>query len=174
MAIFRRRTPRPSVNAATAESSDPIFRLGSIRLYQPEDELRVRLPDGVGGVAAYAQNLTWTCNEFLGRLGQDVGSLGIFIAVGVKPSSEIRLWCEQIGGSLPEGAWPVLTELLEGAGTAVRPQVTAPFAFALEGLVGDGPSNGFPEYPRAWVDAVVQSDEHVSVPDGLFDLVFTD
>ncbi|MBL0888904.1 hypothetical protein [Myceligenerans indicum] len=174
MAIFRRRTRRPSTNAAMAQSPDPAFPLGSLRLYQPDDELSVRLPDGVGEVAAYAQTLARTCNEFLNQLDQDLGSLGIFIVVGVKPSRQVRLWCEQVGGTLPEGAWPVLTELLDGAGAAGRPQVTAPVAFALEGLVGDGPSTGFPEYPRAWVDAVAEADEQVSVPDGLFSLVFTD
>ncbi len=74
----------------------------------------------------------------------------------------------------PPDAWPVLTELLDGAGAAVRPQVTAPVAFALEGLVGAGPSTGFPELPPAWVDAVSLADEHVTIPDGLFDLVFAD
>ncbi|WP_285100670.1 hypothetical protein [Promicromonospora sp. MEB111] len=52
--------------------------------------------------------------------------------------------------------------------------MTAPVAFALEGLVGAGPSTGFPELPPAWVDAVSLADEHVTIPDGLFDLVFAD
>ena len=174
MPIFRRRTPRGPVSAATARPSEPVFRLGSLRLYQADDELQMRLPDGVGEVAAYAQTLAWTCNEFLGRLGQDPGSMGVLIAVGIKPSRQVRLWCEQVGGVLPQDAWPVLTELLDGAGAAVRPQVTAPVAFALEGLVGAGPAPGFPELPRAWVDAVSQADKHVTVPDGLFGLVFAD
>jgi hypothetical protein len=101
--------------------------------------------------------------------------MGVFIAVGIKPSRRVRLWCEQVGGTLPEDVWPMLTELLDGAGTAVRPQVTAPpVAFALGGLVGAGPSIGFPEAPRAWVDALARADEHVTVPDGLFGLVFAD
>ncbi|MFD7311085.1 hypothetical protein [Promicromonospora sp. NPDC059942] len=174
MAFFRRRTPRTPVSAATVQPPEPVFRLGSLRLYQPDDELHLRVPDGVGEIAACAQTLAWTCNEFLGRLGQDPGSMGILIAVGIKRSRQVRLWCEQVGGALPQDVWPVLTELLDGAGTAVRPQVTAPVAFALEGLVGAGPATGFPEFPRAWVDAVAQSAEHVSVPDGLFDLVFAD
>lgn len=174
MAIFRRRKPPSPVATAPVASPDPIFRLGSLRLYQPDDELQVRLPNGVGEVAAYAQTLTWTCNELLSRIGQDLGSMGIFIVVGIKPSRQVRLWCEQVGGTLPGDVWPVLTELLDGAGTGVRPQVTAPVAFALEGLVGAGPSSGFPEVPSAWRTAVAQADEPVRVPDELFDLVFAD
>ncbi|GAA2220744.1 hypothetical protein GCM10010413_10180 [Promicromonospora sukumoe] len=180
MALFRRRTPRTpeGTDAAQAQAQAPapapVFRLGSLRLYQPEDELRARLPGGAGEIAAYAQTLAWTCNEFLSRLGQDAGSLGILIVVGVKPSQQVRLWCEQVGGTLPDDVWQVLTELLDGAGAAVRPQVTAPVALALEGLVGAGPSTGFPEFPRAWVDAVERVDAQVSVPDGLFERVFVD
>ncbi|MGW2094246.1 hypothetical protein [Promicromonospora sukumoe] len=174
MALFRRRTPRTSEGTAAAPTPDPVFRLGSLRLYQPEDKLRARVPGGAGEIAGYAQTLAWTCNEFLSRLGQDVGPMGILIVVGVKPSQQVRLWCEQVGGTLPDDVWPVLTELLDGAGTAVRPQVTAPVTFALEGLVGAGPSAGFPEFPRAWVDAVERAEESVSVPDGLFERVFAD
>ncbi|WP_454857650.1 hypothetical protein [Promicromonospora soli] len=134
----------------------------------------MRLPDGVGEVAAYAQTLTWTCNELLSQLGQDLGSMGIFIAVGIKPARRVRLWCEQVDGTLPDDVWPVLTELLNGAGTGVHPQVTAPVAFALEGIVGGGPSTEFPEVPRAWVNAAAEADERLTVPDGLFDLVFAD
>jgi hypothetical protein len=174
MAFFRRRTPPNPMSAGTVEPPEPIFQLGSLRLYQPDDELRVRLPNGVGEVVAYTRTLTWTCNELLSRLGQDFGSMGIFIAVGIKPSGQVRIWCEQVGGALPSDVWPVLTALLDGAGAGVRPQVTAPVAFALEGLVGAGPSAAFPEFPSAWVNAMVQSDQPVTVPDGLFDLVFAD
>ncbi|MFD7023448.1 hypothetical protein [Promicromonospora sukumoe] len=173
MALFRRRTPR-TPEAAPAQAPEPVFRLGSLRFYQPEDKLRARVPGGAGEIAAYVQTLAWTCNEFLSRLSQDLGSMGILIVVGVKPSQQVRLWCEQVGGTLPDDVWPVLTELLDGAGAAVRPQVTAPVAFALEGLVGAGPSDGFPEFPRAWVDAVERDGAHVSVPDGLFERVFAD
>jgi hypothetical protein len=60
----------------------------------------------------------------------------------------------------------VLTELLDGAGSGVRPQVTAPVAFALEGLISAGPSAAFPEFPSAWINAMAQSDQPVTVPEG--------
>jgi hypothetical protein len=99
---------------------------------------------------AHAAQLRERGHELLSRLAQDLGSMGIFIAIGIKPSRRVRLWCERVGGTLPEDVWPVLTELLDGAGTAVRgtavrPKVTAPVEFALEGLVGAGQSTGFLE-----------------------------
>ena len=173
MSIFRRK--REPLGTAPVPPAAGVFRIRQLRLYQPDDELAVRLPDGVGELVAYVQTLTWTCNEYLSRLRQDFAPMGILIVVGVRPSRRVRLWCEQVGGTIPDDIWATLTELLDGAGSAVRPQVTAPVAFAIEGLVGDGPATGFPEAPGAWLDAArLASDESVGIPDEMFDLVFAD
>ncbi|WP_159805183.1 hypothetical protein [Cellulomonas citrea] len=148
------------------------FQLSGVRLYVPDEELGARLVGGTERLAAYIKTLTWVCTEYFGRLGRDFGSIGILIVVGVKPDGETRLWCEPVGGEVDAESWTALVGLLDGAGSDVRPLVTKPIAFAIEGYLADGPQVPFPEVPRAWVDALAGSESPVSIPDELFHLVF--
>ena len=107
-------------------------------------------------------------------LRRDFGSLGIFIVVGMKPTDRTKLWCETVGGILPSEVWSTFVDLLEGAGSDVRPQVTGPFAFALEAVLGAGPATSFPEGPKAWVQAAQSATEPIEIPDDLFRKVFPD
>ncbi|HEY6568198.1 MAG TPA: hypothetical protein VI341_11840 [Actinomycetota bacterium] len=136
--------------------------------------LQERLIDGTGRVAAYSETLVWVGTQYFGGLRRDFGSLGIFIVVGVKPLDRTKLWCETVGGDLPSDVWTTFVDLLEGAGPDVRPHVTAPFAFALEAVLGAGPATGFPEGPKAWVQAAQSATEPIDIPDGLFSKVFPD
>lgn len=156
----------------TSVSGASSCQMTSVRLYQPDDELAVRLPEGTGELGGYIRSLAWVCSEYVRLLNQDLGSFGLFIGVGIRPEHRIRLWCEQVGGSLPSGHWPQLVGLLEGAGQNSLPRVTAPVALAIECSVGHGPTNGFPEVPSSWADVVRSVGEPATIPDGLFELVF--
>ena len=148
------------------------FRLGQVRLYQPEDQRVSRLPSGTAGIAAYCKTLLWVGTEYFGQLGRDFGPMGILVGVGVRPNRRTRLWCPQVSGDLPPDVWEGFVELLQGAGAEVKPDVTAPVAFALECVLGDGPSERFPELPRAWQEAAAAYGGGLSVPDELFTIVF--
>jgi hypothetical protein len=152
-------------------STAEYFRLGGMRLYQPDDVLATRLPNGVGELAAYCKTLAWVGTEYFGRLGRDFGSLGVLIVVGIKPHRRTRIWCESVEGVVPSDAWDVFVDLLDGAGENVWPTVTKPVAFALECVLGAGPSNGFPMVPKAWQEAIADRGGRVTVPDELFGLV---
>jgi hypothetical protein len=155
-------------------TSTDYFRLGRIRLYQPDEVLALRLPAGVGELAAYSKTLAWVGREYFGRLRRDLGSLGVLIAVGIKLNRQTRLWCDVVDGEIPNDVWGPFVDLLEGAGDNVRPSVTGPVAFALECLVGAGPSIDFPMGPAAWAHAAAQHGTDLAVPDQLFELVFPD
>jgi hypothetical protein len=147
------------------------FGLVSVRLYQTDSELAGRMPGGTSALAAYIKTLVWVGTEYFGRLGHDFGSLGILVAVGVKPSQCVKQWCEVIAGTIPADVWSTFVNLLSGAGSGVIPVVRAPIAFALETRLGRGP-DAFPQVPRSWSEAAAGHESGLSVPDGLFELIF--
>ena len=145
--------------------------MGGVRLYLPDEEFGRRLGGNTAELSAYIKTLAWVGDQYFGRLGRDFGSLGILIGVGIKPGRQVKLWCEVVGGQIPDDVWSPFVDLLDGAGADVRPQVSAPVAFAVEGILGNGPVS-FPDAPAAWTAAVQGHDRAVSVPDGIFEIVF--
>jgi hypothetical protein len=141
-------------------------------LLQPDAELSARLVNGADELAAYLKTLVWVGAEYFGQLRRDFGSLGVLIAIGIRPPNRTRLWCQLVGGDLPPDVWNVLVDLLGGAGENIRPQVAGSVACTLECALGAGPPNGFPEVPSAWHAATAQHDGPLSVPDELFAIVF--
>ena len=131
-------------------------------------------PEWVAELAAYCKALAWVGKEYFGQLGQDFGSMGVLIVVGIKPGKRVRLWCEQVDGDIPPDIWQVFVELLEGAGQNVLPTVLGPVACALECLLGAGPSTGFPMGPSIWREAARSAAETLTIPDALFEVVFPD
>lgn len=170
----RKQAQTPPEDQSEPEAEPTYFRLGGMRLYQPDGVLAERLPNGVGELAAYCKTLAWVGTEYFGRLGRDFGSLGVLIVVGVRPGGRVKLWCDPVDGRVPKDVWDVFVDLLSGAGVNVRPQVNAPVAFALEGVMGEGPGSDFPMMPSAWQEAASASVEPLTVPDGLFEVVFSD
>ncbi|MEV0897073.1 hypothetical protein [Actinoplanes sp. NPDC049802] len=154
-----------------AESPIPYFKMGGVRLYLPDEEFGRRLGGGTAELSAYIKTLAWAGEQYFGRLGRDFGSLGVLIAVGIKPERQVKLWCEVVGGQIPGDVWSTFVDLLDGAGVNVRPQVTAPVAFAIEGILGNGPAS-FPDAPTAWIAAAQGHGQGVSVPEGIFEIVF--
>ncbi|WP_427893597.1 hypothetical protein ACQHIV_11760 [Kribbella sp. GL6] len=148
----------------------PYFQLGAARLYQPDAVLKERLPAGTGELAAYTKTLVWTCTRYFGYYAQAFGDLGLFLGVGLKAGGRAKVWCDVIDGSLPADVYEVLLELLNGAGTNVRPTTTGPVALALEGRLGAGPRGPFPELPTAWRSVVLN--RPLLIPDDLFPEVF--
>jgi hypothetical protein len=168
---FRRKSVEGPPQHPPAATSGDYFQLGQVRLYQPDAILKERLPEPAK-LASYCKTLTWVGTEYFGRLGQDFGSMGILIAVGIKPGQRIRLWCEQVDGDIPPDVWQVFVELLEGAGQNVLPAVSGPVACALECLLGAGPSTGFPLGPSIWAEAARTAGRDFQIPDTLFEVVF--
>ncbi|MFC7532480.1 hypothetical protein [Actinoplanes sp. GCM10030250] len=152
-------------------SSIPYFKMGGVRLYLPDEEFGRRLGGSTAELSAYIQTLARVGEQYFGHLGRDFGSLGVLVAVGIKPERQVKLWCEVVGGQIPDDVWSSFVELLDGAGVNVRPQVSAPVAFAIEAILGNGPAS-FPDAPTAWIAAVQDHDQGVSVPEGIFEIVF--
>ena len=88
---FRRKSVEGPSQQPPATISSQYFQLGALRLYQPESILQERLPSGVAELAAYCKALAWVGKEYFGQLGQDFGSMGVLIVVGIKPGKRVRL-----------------------------------------------------------------------------------
>ena len=171
---FRRKSVEGPSQQPPATISSQYFQLGALRLYQPESILQERLRSGVAELGAYCKALAWVGEEYFGQLGQDFGSMGVLIVVGIKPGKRVRLWCEQVDGDIQPDIWQVFVQLLEGAGQNVLPTVLGPVACALECLLGTGPSTGFPMGPSIWREAARSAAETLTIPDALFEVVFPD
>jgi hypothetical protein len=79
--------------------------MSRVRLYLPDDEFGRRLVGGTAEITAYIQTLAWVATQYFGRLGRDFGSLGVLIALGIKPERKVKLWCEVVGGQIPDDVW---------------------------------------------------------------------
>jgi hypothetical protein len=172
---LRRKSVEGQPQQPPVTTSGEYFQPGVVRLYQPDRILKKRLPPGgPAEIAAYIKTLDRVSREYFGRLGQDFGSMGILIAVGIKPGKRVRFWCEQVDGDIPAEVWQAFVELLEGAGQEALPTVSGPVAWALEYLLGAGPSTGFPIGPSVWADAARTARKRLKIPDTLFEIVFPD
>ena len=58
-------------------------------------------------LAAYVDTLVRVGRDYFGQLGQDFGSMGVLIVVGIRPSKRTRLWCDQVDGDIPPDVWQV-------------------------------------------------------------------
>ncbi|MGW7687271.1 hypothetical protein ACWGID_41400 [Kribbella sp. NPDC054772] len=150
----------------------PYFQLAAARLYQPDAVLAERLPGGTGELAAYIKTLVWVGTEYFSHYAGAFGSLGLLVAVGIKPSGHTRIWCDPIAGTLPTDVASTFADLLTGAGANGRPQVTAPVALALETHLGNGPSSPFPEIPATWQSAAQSAPSPLTIPDDLLKLIW--
>ena len=97
---FRRKSVEGPSQQPPATISSQYFQLGALRLYQPESILQERLLSGVAELAAYCKAFAWVGKEYFGQPGQDFGSMGVLIVVGIKPGKRVRLWCEQVDGDI--------------------------------------------------------------------------
>jgi hypothetical protein len=164
-------------SGSPGQGSEPTlsyFRLGRIRLYQPDVVLEARLPGGVDELSGYCKTLVSVGTQYFGQLGTDYGSLGALIVVGIRPGKRVRLWCDRVEGDLPPDVWDAFVESLRSVDDGLYPSVAQPVAFALECLLGRGPSGGFPIGPSAWEQVANQHDRPLGVPDELFEIVFPD
>jgi hypothetical protein len=152
-------------------SSAATFRIRQVRLYLSDEEFSRRVGTSTAELAAYLQTLVWVADQYFSGLRRDFGSLGVLIAVGIKPERRIKLWLEVVGGQIPHDVWSPVASLLDGAGVNVWPLVTAPVALAIDVVLGNGPAS-FPDVPTAWSEAARTHGQRVAIPEGIFELLF--
>jgi len=146
------------------------FTPASIQLYQSSDELRARAGEDAT-LKDYIRLFEVTAAGILADADRE-GARGILIAVMIKPGQQARTWCEAVEGELADDT----LESLAGAFGKISPlQVKdGPVAFMLKGTLWDGKVSAFPEFPKAWSDALAASGRPFTSLDDLAKLIWPD
>ena len=164
MGFFRRLFGKSST------TSIPAFDIAQNMLYQPDPELKERVPD----IGAFADFLKWIESEgakYWSEVPLGTGqALTIFVAL--KPGRQARFWLESSPGGLGTSA---LAPFADRLGRLPVPAVrVGPVAFAMHatlwgGLPGGG---GWAFIPTEWQTQC--AGQELVVPDGVLGIVWPD
>jgi hypothetical protein len=144
--------------------------LTNVILYNSDEQLTKRGFDPEAA-ADYIKRLDKTASSVLaGSEKQD--ACGLLIAIGIKPGKKVRVWCEAVEGSLSDELLNKLAVELEKIPTLEIKK--GPVAFALSGALWGRAVRELPRMPSSWAKASAASKKELSVPDGLFKVIWRD
>ena len=158
--------PTPLVETDTNQA----VSFGQIFLFNPDDQLVKRGFDAEAA-GAYFRDLVKAASAVLAGCQQQ-DAHGLLIAVGVKPGKKVRVWCEAVEGSLSQETLKKLESELEKVPTLNTRK--GPVAFVLTGSLWGRDMKEFPQFPAVWIDATKGSRKAMTVPDGLFKIIWPD
>jgi hypothetical protein len=153
------------------------FTTDNVVLYQPDDDLRERLPDGdVTGLADYIKQIQSICTEFFAATTKPEN---FTIVVAVRPGKRSRVWF--ISSTLP--ATDSSRDPLHKRLGALSPCVvrSGPVAFAIvaklaggSGKIPKASDKDFsPPLPKEWSDAPLPKNPG-PLPDCYLDVIWPD
>ena len=148
-----------------------MIEINTVRLYLPESEFQRRVGADATPLTLYIQRLAMETEVFWQSRPEPAAG-GMLIGVGVGLDRESRVWCEPVGGDLPPEDILELEEQLD----AISPLEVqgGPIAFGIEIRHAGRTDFEFPPFPRVWMEAASQSTEPITIPDGLFQLIWPD
>ena len=155
-----------------ASADDVQFvEINQVRLYQPDAVLKDRVGDDSAPLARYMSGLATTLALSLKKPDHSAPK-GLLVVVGVKPGKKSKVWCDAVEGEIPADELAQLEKKL-----AADPPIAVkdgPIAFAIEFRLWHEKPEKFPEAPKAWTAAMKKSERTISVPDGLFKVIWPD
>lgn len=150
----------------------------SIRLYQPDPELRERVPD-VGIFTAHIRAVQARMAEWEKRVHP--AAHGLFITVGLKAGRRSQVWCEAVDGEIATSALNDLQSLLRAV---PPPEVRGPVAYSLQVRLSgediappqptESDGKGFPDIPKPWKELATKQGRPLKVPDEVFRVLWPD
>ncbi len=142
----------------------------SVQLYQTHDELTARMGDE-SAMSIYVKQFEKAATACLADAGEE-DARGVMIAVVVKPGKRTMVWCEAVGGSLSDD---ILKKLNDAFCALPAPDVReGPVAFMLKGTLRNGEVEKFPEFPKAWSEAIAASGRPFTSLDELVMIIWPD
>jgi hypothetical protein len=154
---------------ASPAQETAVVELNRVRLYLPDADLNRRLGTDVKPLASYIKAIEAEAAGFFEKAGRPKAK-GLFVVVGVKPEKKVKVWCEAVDGEIPAAVIARLEATLGDVPTVAVRQ--GPIAFAMEvKLWGQTPAK-FPEIPRVWAETAKRSKEPLTIPDGLFTVLW--
>ncbi|HJX98001.1 MAG TPA: hypothetical protein VJ281_03930 [Chthoniobacterales bacterium] len=161
------------VISANAFATTRGFSWDSMVLYQPDEDLRVRIEPQ--GLADYCKQLEKVCTN---HFASETTPERLDIVVGLKPGRKVRVWFVSSRRSSEAPSLIALKKKLEAVPAySVR---NGPVAFALRcSIAGGSPEpkakgDFQPPMPKEWRDAAVKAKRDLLVPDGMFKQIWPD
>jgi len=152
------------------EQAGTVFGVRSVILYNPDEQLKKRGFDSAAMVT-YIQELEKAACAVL-EGGEKYDARGLLVAVGIKPKKKVKIWCEAVEGGLSQDILGRLEAELANVPTLdVR---KGPVAFTLAGPLWGRTMKKTPEFPTVWTAASNRAKKPLTVPDGLFKLIWPD
>ena len=148
------------------------FKTASVALYQPDEQLRERVPN-VKGLADYVKALQEVCSAHFAFVSTP-GSLDIVVVV--KPGNRSRIW---FANSQPAMSSADI-KLLTGKLSIVQPPSfrRGPVAFAIRGSIAGGTPvelGGMPlPIPTEWKESFAKNPQMMPIPDSPMDVLWPD
>ncbi len=147
------------------------FDVQIIRLLVPIPQIERRLgTDDVKPLAEYTKSVEKSALEFWSGRDKPPAD-GLLITIGIKPGKKARVWCEAVGGEIPD---KVLSELEAKLSKIKTVDTKENFAYSLECRLGEKEAKGFPIIPKKWSDASKSAKKPPVVPDEMFPLIWKD
>jgi hypothetical protein len=154
----------------SAPAMPPAFDIAQNLLYQPDEVLRVRVPD-VEALAGYMKRIDAAGTDYWARLPRGTGQ-SLTIVVAIKPGGQSRFWLDPSPGGVGVTLLEPFAKRLRGLPV---PRVRiGPVAFAMHatlwgGLRGGG---GWAFIPAEWQERC--AGQQLLVPDGVLEIVWPD
>ena len=172
--IFLDKDTMLTVSFIRTTTFDPLlpksFFPASLQLYQSPDEQKARMGEG-SPLTDYAKLFEKAASASLAET-QKQDACGVMIAVVLKPGKLTRVWCEAVDGSLSDDT---LKKLSEELGKIPPLEVKdGPVAFTLKGTLWDRKVKEFPEFPKAWAEAISASGKPYTSLDELVKIIWPD
>jgi hypothetical protein len=146
-----------------------MIEINTVRLYLPETEFKRRVGEDPNPLTDYIRRLAIEAEAFWqNRVEPTAG--GVLAAIGVGPGRESRSWCEAVSGEMPAEELRALEEQLD----SISPLIVqhGPIAFGIELRLAGKAGFDFPMFPSAWSESAQKAGRPVTIPDGLFELIW--
>lgn len=146
-----------------------MMEVNTVRLFLPQSELQRRVGPDPTPLQQYIQRLLIEADAFW-QAQPSAPAGGVLVAMGVGPGRESRSWCQAVSCEMPDPMLRALEEQLD----SISPLIVqhGPIALAIELRLNGAQGFEFPPIPQTWIDSATQTGREVTMPDGLFQLIW--
>jgi hypothetical protein len=158
------------IGVAAPVTEAKVIEIRSVHVYVPNALIPDRFKGPGREVGEYFNTLGRKADEILEKAVRPKAK-GIFIGIGIRSKSEVRIWCEAVEGDAPAALLRQLERELAKVPAVDLKRAPVALGMAIN-LHGQKPAS-FPEFPSAWVRAAKENDiNQIVPPDYIFETIW--